>query len=395
MNKYSYIAIAALLPAYQSAYAQSSVTLYGLIDEGLHFVSNTKNVVNGVNVGGRQFSLDSTNGFTGSQWGLRGTEDLGDGLQAIFTLESGLNLNNGQLGQGGALFGRQAFVGLSSDRFGAVTLGRQYDMATVDLASTSTTHYIGGPATFGHPGDLDNFLWAYRQNNAIKYMSPDLSGFRVGAMISVGGVAGNFTGNGGYSAGVKYSANNLNVGAAYSYFKNPIGAAGTGYQTNYPNGLNFLSGILNSNYVTATSFQETGLGFNYTTGPATFGVMYTNVQYGNITALSGATAHFNDVEAGFRWQFTPLIYAGIAYNYTKGSAIRTEGSDLGNQHFNQFSTLVDYALSKRTDVYATAAFQIASGISSTGAPAVANIADIGDSSNNRQLFVRLGIRHAF
>ncbi|PLZ00595.1 porin [Burkholderia sp. WAC0059] len=390
--KRSLLVTAAICVIPLTAKAQSSVTIYGLIDEGVQFVNNTKNVVNGVNVGGRQFTLDSTNGFTGSQWGIRGSEDLGGGLNAIFTLESGLNLNNGQLGQGGALFGRQAFVGLSSNRFGALTLGRQYDMATVDLASVSTTHYIGGPATFGHPGDMDNFLWAYRQNNAIKYVSPDLYGLRFGAMISVGGEAGNATGNGGYSAGVKYSANNLNIGAAYSYFKNPIGAAGTGYFTNYPNGLNFLSGILNSNYVSATSYQEAGMGFNYTTGPATFGVTYTNVQYGNITTLSGATAHFNDVEAGFRWQFTPSVYAGLAYNYTKGSAVK---SDLGNQHFNQFSTLVDYRLSTRTDVYATAAFQVSSGISSTGAPAVADIADVGDSSNNHQTLVRVGIRHAF
>ena len=110
-----------------TAYAQSSVTLYGVLDEGVQFSSNTKNVVNGVNVGGRQVVLDSTSGEQGSRWGLKGAEDLGGGLMAVFTLESGINLNTGALGQGGTEFGRQAFVGLSSSQYGALTLGRQYD----------------------------------------------------------------------------------------------------------------------------------------------------------------------------------------------------------------------------------------------------------------------------
>lgn len=106
---------------------KASVTLYGIIDEGVQFISNNKNVVNGRNVGGRQLTLDSTNGINGSIWGLKGSEDLGGGLAAIFQLESGVNLNSGQLGRGGAEFGRQAYVGLASNRFGAITLGRQYD----------------------------------------------------------------------------------------------------------------------------------------------------------------------------------------------------------------------------------------------------------------------------
>src|ERR1700758_3627971 len=100
------------------AFAQSSVTLYGIVDEGFNFNSNSD--------GHRQYYLSSGE-LQGSRFGLRGAEDLGGGLSAIFVLENGFDLNTGKLGQGGLMFGRQAYVGLSSSQFGTVTLGRQYD----------------------------------------------------------------------------------------------------------------------------------------------------------------------------------------------------------------------------------------------------------------------------
>src|SRR5579863_5536834 len=89
------------------AMAQNSVTLYGLIDEGLDFSTNAN---------GHQ-SYQMVSGDTvGSRFGLKGTEDLGSGLKAIFKLENGFNTNTGAMAQGGLLFGRQAYVGLSSDQ---------------------------------------------------------------------------------------------------------------------------------------------------------------------------------------------------------------------------------------------------------------------------------------
>lgn len=137
------------------AHAQTSVTLYGILDEGLMFNTNAKNVVGGVNVGGRLLNLDSTNGINGSRWGMKGAEDLGGGLKAVFTLESGINLNTGAFAQGGTPFGRQTFVGLSSDQYGAVTLGRQYDNVVAYVQPVSTLGYFGS-TVFAHPGDLDN-----------------------------------------------------------------------------------------------------------------------------------------------------------------------------------------------------------------------------------------------
>jgi predicted porin len=94
------------MPIATLANAQGSVTLYGLIDEGFEAISNA--TTSGGAPGGRQFRLDATSGLNSSRWGLKGREDLGGGLAALFQLENGFELNNGRLGQGGALFGRQA-----------------------------------------------------------------------------------------------------------------------------------------------------------------------------------------------------------------------------------------------------------------------------------------------
>src|ERR1700722_20354845 len=115
----------ALLGAAGAAHAQSSVTLYGVLDDSIQYVNN-------VNVSGSNKSSVglAAGNLQGNRWGLKGTEDLGGGLKAVFQLENGFSPNSGAMGSyngSSKLFGRQAFVGLSSDQFGTVTIGRQYD----------------------------------------------------------------------------------------------------------------------------------------------------------------------------------------------------------------------------------------------------------------------------
>lgn len=119
----------------------------------------------------------------GSRWGLKGTEDLGGGLSALFQLENGFNLNNGKLGQGGLEFGRQAFVGLSDAKYGTVTLGRQYD-SLVDFLAPTTANGNWAGYLFSHPYDNDNTDNTFRVNNTIKYASPTIAGFQFGGTYS-------------------------------------------------------------------------------------------------------------------------------------------------------------------------------------------------------------------
>ncbi len=157
-----------------TAHAQSSVTLYGLLDAGLVFSNNQ---------GGHQDYQQSSGSLTTSVFGLQGNEDLGGGLHAVFKLESGFNINSGALAQRNALFGRQAYVGLASDQYGTVTLGRQFDSMVDYVSPLAMTGAGDGNNLAAHPFDNDNLSSSFSINNAVKYTSPTYNGLKAGAFV--------------------------------------------------------------------------------------------------------------------------------------------------------------------------------------------------------------------
>jgi len=189
-----------------AAHAQNSVTLYGLIDAGITYTNNQSGSKN----------VQATSGqVNGSRWGLRGSEDLGGGLKAIFTLENGFNIDTGKFGQNGAEFGRQAFVGLSSNQYGAVTLGRQYDSVVDYLGPLALTSTQFGGTQAAHPFDNDNLDNSFRINNSVKYQSVNYGGLKVGGLYGFSNAAGGFSDNRAYSLGTSYNYGPLNVAASY------------------------------------------------------------------------------------------------------------------------------------------------------------------------------------
>ena len=147
LSKYTKSCIAAGIAfASASAHAQSSVTLYGIVDNGVDFVSNA--------AGSKSYQQRAANLST-SRFGFRGKEDLGDGWSAIFWLENGFNAANGVF-QPNDMFGRQASVGLSSNRYGTITMGRQYDFVISYLATLSTVVQGWGGHLASHPLNNDN-----------------------------------------------------------------------------------------------------------------------------------------------------------------------------------------------------------------------------------------------
>jgi predicted porin len=156
-----------------ASHAQSSVTLYGIIDTGVEYVTN---------VGPRKSSSVHTSSLTASLpslWGLRGKEDLGGGLSAVFVLESGFAPAQGTLNQGGRLFGRQAYVGLSG-HWGALTLGRQYSQIFWAALTGDTL----APNIYA-AADLDPYLTQPRVDNSITYTFTS-SGLTASASYSFG-----------------------------------------------------------------------------------------------------------------------------------------------------------------------------------------------------------------
>ncbi|MGF6598389.1 putative porin [Paraburkholderia sp. GAS448] len=179
------------------AHAQSSVTLYGIVDSGIEYVSHAAKQGSG-----DLFRLNTGNRIN-SRWGITGKEDLGDGMRSIFTLESGFATNSGALQQGGRLFGRQAFVGLESDRFGTVMAGRQmtpmyrYFLPLDPLnyssygLSAQDSQFVGRAdnaiAYLGHVGPFEaNFLYSFGYDSTVPDGGQVPGAFRIGKQYDVG-----------------------------------------------------------------------------------------------------------------------------------------------------------------------------------------------------------------
>lgn len=156
-----------------AANAQSSVTLYGLIDTGVEYVSHANAAGHGV------LRMPAVTGELPSRWGVSGKERLANGLSVEFMLESGFNVRGGDLGQGGRLFGRQAWIGMRFDH-GLLSFGRQYTMTYWSMADAN----IIGPDIYGMSA-LDSYLAAPRSDNTVAYRGT-FDGVTVGATYSFG-----------------------------------------------------------------------------------------------------------------------------------------------------------------------------------------------------------------
>lgn len=165
--KLATLAVACTFPTF--AQAQSNVTIYGLLDVNLA----------SERAGGLKRNAMDVSELNGSRLGFRGTEDLGNGLKAIYTLETGIATDVG--GFGGDAFQRQTFLGLEGS-FGRVTVGRQYSPAFVALDPFEATGSSDRSAGMLHrkTGSVARG-YQVRFNNMIKYRSPDMAGFSVDA----------------------------------------------------------------------------------------------------------------------------------------------------------------------------------------------------------------------
>lgn len=308
MNRISRMTLlAGLLTAAGSVHAQNSVTLYGLLDDSMRYVSNS---------GGHSL-WTTASGIQGNRWGLIGSEDLGGGLKSIFRLENGFNPNTGALGQGGRMFGRHAWVGLSDTSFGALTLGRQLD-PVVDLVQPLTADRWG--SSFVTPGDVDNNDNSARISNSIKYASPVFAGFQVEAMYALGGVAGATGAGQTWAAAATYATGPLSVAAGYLRMDNTpptTGALRSGWSGTADG--TFDGGLQNIAYQTARSIGIASAAAQYVTGPFTVGLRYSNAQYRpDAHSAFGSTQKY-DVGAGFlSYRISPAALIGLGYTYTHG-----------------------------------------------------------------------------
>lgn len=334
--KKSLIALA-VLAASGAAMAQSSVTLYGVADA---WVGQTSTTTAGVKV--KQTEVGD-GGFNGSRWGLKGSEDLGGGLKAIFTLESGFDISNGKSGQGGVLFGRQAFVGVQGG-FGAVTLGRQYS-AYDELRGATNQAYDSAFATTS--GVWGNGLVDYtdRVNNSIAYTSPSFGGIS-GAVVyglgenknlaSAGNAAGKATDN--LSMHIKYANGPVLVGYAYQEEKQPQASALVAQDKNkynliagsYDFGVAALTGGYNEAKNNTTKDKEYQVGVSVPFGAASVAVGYAHSK--SETAGVTTNAEGYSLTGLYDLSKRTRLYAGLSNTKQKESSDKSSLVAVGVRH---------------------------------------------------------------
>lgn len=355
--------------------AQSSVTLYGIVSEGLTWVNNEG--------GARSLKLLSGSNQN-NRLGFKIGEDLGGGTKAVAQLENGFDVTNGKLGQGGRMFGRQAFVGVSNTTMGTLTAGRQYDMFWDYLTPYSAGVAIGG--LLASPGDADNLMGSWRYSNSVKYVSPTMRGFDFEALYAFSNASGDFAVNRAFSAGARYNGGPFQLAAAYVELDDPgtVNAAGA-VSDDYAGAPFFLFRASPLSRSVGVSRQRNfGLGARYDVSRRLhLNAVVDAVRY---EYKDGTRLALDNYDVSVSWFATPALALGAGYLYTTG---RYHGVD-ANPHWNAAQVSIDYSLSKRTDVYVYDTFQRASGMHAT-ADVYLNAPSTGSSQN----VVVAGIRHRF
>jgi predicted porin len=355
---------ALLALAAQSAFAQTSVTLYGIVDTSIRYLTNA-------NASNDSQIAMGIGPITGSRFGFKGSEDLGGGLSAVFRLENGFNVWNGQLASSNTLFNRMAYVGLSSNQYGAVTLGRQNTPLFDQLGN------VYDPLTVGN-FDQDSWLpgalgYGLRENSSVKY-NGQFGGLNVEGMYAFGGVAGSTGANNMYGLTASYTFSGLSLDA--------------GYQQNSDANNNKFR-VVNVSAVYAFSTVKAFAGWLHSQDNTGMVDLFMAAANSPAAGFSTPITNTNRIDDGFyvgsTWQVTPplLLTAAGYYDHFRNGA-NANDSTLGRGTRYSAVLLAEYSLSKRTEVYGTVDYTHGNG---------AALADF--PGRNNQTGVAVGFRNIF
>lgn len=312
------LAFACLSALWGQAAAQSSVNIYGVVNPGISVLNN---------VGGGRDTIISDGVIQASRIGFKGSETISSDLNALFQLEAGINVKNGTLAQGGLMFGRQAFVGLSSKSMGNITLGRQYTFL-YDNFILMTNGVITYNVYAFKMGDADG-TGAQRMNNSVKYVSPRLGGFQLGFMRGLGEVPGSSTTQSGDSVGLTYTASAFRLAAAYAVARDS--------RPPLPIGTNVFGRPLNQ--TTFDRVKTAAIGAQGMIEKFDLHAFVSTADY----ELGSQSALLKMFEVGAARPVAPGLTAALGYNLYRIDQVR----------FNQFSAGLNYDLSKSTAISAS------------------------------------------
>jgi predicted porin len=364
------IALAVAGLASTAAFAQTNVTIYGLVDYGYSYRFDARGIDSATNAVSGLAKPNSASQFNGGQQsgnrlGFKGTEDLGNGLKAVFLLEQGYQLDTGASADSASFYNRQAYAGLSGG-FGTAVGGRLY-----------TPHYtfVSGLDPFG-AGTVGRYNNVYspgaalaanaaagsvmdpvRVNNAIAYISPSFGGFTVTGAFSNNAFADDSNGNNAknntvYAILGQFTGGGLTVGANYHYVAAGTASIGTIPGTATVPGTITGTGIPTNITVAGTAavfganavdnVQNFTLGGSYDFKVAKVMALYSwnNV---DVAAAGGKDLAINNYMLGATVPFGKFA--------AKGSYIYSDGNSAAGGDAQQLALGLDYNLSKRTNLY--------------------------------------------
>ncbi|WP_363321166.1 porin [Paraburkholderia caribensis] len=353
-NWLSWSTLVVLVSFSKLANAQSSVTLYGVIDTGILYTS--RSVDSTGHPQGHKFAM-SDGGIGGSRFGFQGKEDLGGGWKAIFRLESGISPSTGGFANSNRnFFGRWAYVGLDGP-YGTVKAGLQYSPFAIACIVTDPrgANYFGSGAVV-YVGNV--FVTGLFNSNAVSYVSPIIGGFQGSAMVALGGQAGNFRSGSQYSARLNYTQGPVKIDVAW-YDGQPS------------------TGAPVSPTPSTVEFEGRIVGVSYTWEKVTLKANVTNLKVAN---------SFNtyEYEFGGNYSIRPDLY------FDAGVWIVRDGNNSEN-HSVLTAAGLQYLLSARTSLYTSVAYVNNHGKMNTGVATNGALFGAPGSTTG----VILGMTHAF
>lgn len=375
------LAALAVLGAFAGSAAAADVTLYGVVDYGFLYNYTDNQKADGTSTDDNTFGLQS-GVDSGSRWGIKGVEDLGNGLKVGFQLESGFNADDGTLSKynekQNRIFGRQATLSVYSD-FGTLTFGRMGALSSA--AGTYDVVYSIGDAFDGGDNDVFGLYGASRYDNTVAYLSPKFAGLQVTTMYSFkqdsnvakekfSGDEGDFSSSKRY-AGValtgeygpaqfvaayeltKYGSNGTKreldkdanvffLGGNYDFGVAKVFAMGQYFNglTTAPTLDDMLVSATDATGATVATDGVKGFGFNVGTqvpaagGLITVGGYYSNFEQDGVVA--GKEKHEGDyygLAARYEYDLSKrtMLYAGAGYGVESRDKVGTEKDDTENQ----------------------------------------------------------------
>lgn len=395
------LACAAALAA--PAFAQSNVTLYGVLDGGVLSIDNVSTSPLGyvpiAVKGGRSTQLKD-GGIGGSNWGMRGSEDLGGGLAATFQLQGNINVKDGSTGgpnsaSGTSFFNQFSTVGLRGS-FGEVKFGRQVSPMYYAMASTDArgARYFGSVLTGLVGLNSASGAWAGNNSNpafgtvyndnAVVYTTPTWNGVTASLEYAFGNVAGSSKANSQQAATLTYDRNGLKLSALYYNGYGNNFATATALYTAAVGAANAPAAVAAAGFSpTANTNRLESVGALYNIGAFTVSGSYFRARNPAHAVVKNGTDSLDMWTLGGGWRVSNvLITAG--YYHIK------DNRNAGNKA-SQFAIGAEYYLSKRSALYLEGATVTNHGTNMNLSPVYATAV----GANNNVHAVMAGLRHSF